>query len=93
MSLVNRVIVTCRIENGDSIDVSVKALGRDYNKDDVQKLGMKMAKLFGQHTDDTLYYQVRSWSGEGGKTRRNWSRLRKADELSDVLKDVMGVAD
>lgn len=92
MALVNRVIVSCRLENGDSLDVSTKVVGREFNVDDANKLGVKMARLFGPCVEDTLYYQVRSWSGEDGKVRRNWTKLKTQDALSDALKEVMGDA-
>lgn len=92
MSLVNRVIVTCRLENGDSLDASVKADGRAFNSSDVEKLAMKMNKLFNTHADDIIYYQVRTWSGDGGAVRKNWARIKTTEELETVIKEVMGCA-
>lgn len=89
MSVVNRVVVTCRLENGETVDVSSKAVGRGYNEKDVKLLQEKLERNILTKVEDTLYYQVRTWSGEGGKDRKNWSRIATVDELREILLKVM----
>lgn len=89
MSLVNRIIVTCRLESGDSIDVSAKTTSPGYSQNDVKKLRAKIVKQLEPVVDDTLYYQVRTWAGENGKERRNWSRLPDLESLYKVIEEVM----
>ena len=93
MSVVNKIIVTCRLECGDPIDVSVKVENRPYTQEDKEKFCSKIAKLLVPVVDDTLYYQVRTWSGNAGKERRNWKRIQTMKELESVIQEVMVVKD
>lgn len=93
MSVVNRIIVTCRLENGDDIDVSAKVVGRSYSVEDVQKLNGAISKKIVPHVEDALHYQVRTWSGNGGKERRNWAKIKTLAELEQVISEVMVVGD
>ena len=90
MSLVNRIVVTCRLENGDTVDASAKITGKQYSDADKRKLLDKIDKQFRPCVEDTLYYNVRTWSGENGKERRNWSRVPNLEALLGVVEEVMG---
>lgn len=89
MSVVNKIIVTCRLENGDSIDVSAKVENRNYSADDVAKFMASIDKKIVPCVEDTLYYQVRTWSGNAGQKRANWKRVPTLDALQKVIKEVM----
>lgn len=89
MSVVNKIIVTCRLENGDSIDVSAKVENRNFSADDASKLLAGIEKKIVPHVEDTLYYQVRTWSGNAGQKRLNWKRLPTLDSLHKVIEEVM----
>lgn len=89
MSLVNRIIVSGRLDSGDTVDVSLKVVGRPYNEGDLAKLCEKIAKQLVPCEQDILYYQVRTWSGNGGNKRKNWAKLPTMDALSQVVSEVM----
>lgn len=91
MSVVNKIIVTCRLECGDPIDVSAKVENRNFSPDEVQKFRDKIDKQLAPVVDDTLYYQVRTWSGNAGKERRNWKRVPDLKALDAVIEEVMVV--
>lgn len=89
MSDVNRIIITCRLESGDSLDLTAKAVNRNYSADDVKLMRSKIEKQFAPRVDDTLYYQVRVRSGVAGKTKRNWSRVKSLEALDEIIQEVM----
>ena len=90
MSVVNRILVTGRLENGDAVDVSFKVTNRGYSTKEIDKFKQRIEKELVPRVDDTIYYQVRTWSGNGGRKRRNWSRIKTLGELIEVISDVMG---
>ena len=90
MSLENRIIVSGRLESGDTVDVTMKVKNREYSQEDLTKLRADVEKKLVPCESDTLYYQVRTWSGNGGRKRRNWSRIKTLGELIEVISDVMG---
>lgn len=89
MSVVNRIIVTCRLDNGDGIDVSAKAINRGFTQEEFEHVRAQIKKEFTPCRDDTLYYHVRARSGINGRDRRNWSRVLTLEELDKVVREVM----
>ena len=89
MSVVNRSLVTARMESGDTVDVSMKVTNRGYSAEEVAKLESRIDKEIVPVVDDTIHYQVRTWSGNGGKERKNWARIPNLEELRHIVHEVM----
>ena len=59
MSVINKVVVSSRLESGDDIDVSVKAVDRPLSKEDKAKLDASISQKIVPFIDDVLYFRVR----------------------------------
>lgn len=82
MSVINKVIVTSQLENGDSIDVSVKEIDRPLTNEDRIKLNARIRHSIFPNLDDTLYIKVRL---SLGKKKDNWNKIKTVTELDDIL--------
>lgn len=91
MSVVNRILVTCRLENGNTVDVSFKVTNRGYTADEATKFHQRLEKEIAPLVDDTLHYQVRTWGGNAGKDRKNWSKVPTMEKLYEIVSEVMKV--
>lgn len=59
MSVINKVIVTCRLKTGDDIDVSVKATDKPLGSKERKELDRRIAQSILPEVEDTLYYKIR----------------------------------
>lgn len=89
MSIVSKIIVSGRLENGDTVDVSLKVTNRAFSTADASVIRERISDKLKPCVDDTLYYQVRTWGGNAGRDRKNWSRVPTLDALDEVISEVM----
>lgn len=82
MKLIHKVIVTCRLETGDDIDVSVCSKGKPLTKADLDVLFEKMDRKFSSYSDSVLYYKIRQ-TNMGVKS--NWNKISTLSETKEIL--------
>lgn len=85
MSVINKVIVTCRLETGDDIDVSVKAENKPLATNERKELDRRIVQAIIPHTEDTLYYKIRLTNN---KKKDNWNKLKTLAEVNSILDDI-----
>lgn len=85
MSVINKVIVTSRLEDGNDIDVSVKAQDRPLSAKDRAELDSRIKHSIVPNISETLYLKVRLQSGTMGRNKDNWNKLHTIDDLNEVL--------
>lgn len=85
MSVINKVIVTCRLESGDDIDVSVKTSDKPLGAKEREELNKRIVQNILPCSDDALYYKVRLTKD---KKKDNWNKLKTLAEVSKVLDDI-----
>lgn len=82
MSVINKVIVTSQLEDGDSIDVSVKAVDRPFSSEDRKELDKRIAQSIIPELDSTLYMKIRLTKD---KKKDNWNKIKTTAELKALL--------
>lgn len=82
LSVINKVIVTSQLDDGDSIDVSVKAVDKALTHDDKAELLRRIQQSIVPHLDETLYMKVRLTNG---KNKDNWNKIKTVSELNAIL--------
>lgn len=85
MSLINKVIVTCRLETGDDIDVSVKAVDKPLGTKEREELNRRIIQSILPYTDDTLYYKIRLTKD---KKKDNWNKVKSLAEINSILDSI-----
>lgn len=85
MSVINKVIVTCRLETGDDIDVSVKAENKPLSTNERKELDRRIVQAIIPHTEDTLYYKIRLTNN---KKKDNWNKLKTLAEVNSILDNI-----
>ena len=85
LSVLNRVIVSSQLDNGDSIDVSVKAIDRALSSKDRSELDSRIQQSIIPYLDDALYLRVRLTMG---KTKSNWNKIKTVAELNKILDEI-----
>lgn len=85
MSVINKVIVTCRLETGDDIDVSVKAVDKPLGTKEREELNRRIIQSILPCTDDTLYYKIRLTRG---KKKDNWNKVKSLAEINSILDSI-----
>ena len=82
MSVINKVIVTSQLQNGDTIDVSVKAVDKPLSGEHKWELMKRIDSSIKPNLDDTLYMKVRL-TKDGKKD--NWNKIKSITELVTIL--------
>lgn len=85
MSVINKVIVTCRLETGDDIDVSVKAVDKPLGTKEREELNRRIIQSILPYTDDTLYYKIRLTKD---KKKDNWNKVKSLVEINSILDSI-----
>lgn len=85
MSVINKVIVTCRLETGDDIDVSVKAENKPLATKERKELDRRIVQSIIPHAEDTLYYKIRLTNN---KKKDNWNKLKTLSEVNSILDNI-----
>ncbi len=85
MSVINKVIVTCRLETGDDIDVSVKAVDKPLGTKEREELNRRIIQSILPYTDDTLYYKIRLTKD---KKKDNWNKVKSLAEINSILDSI-----
>ena len=85
MSVINKVIVTCRLETGDDIDVSVKAVDKPLGAKEREELNRRIIQSILPYTDDTLYYKIRLTKD---KKKDNWNKVKSLAEINGILDSI-----
>lgn len=85
MSVINKVIVTCRLETGDDIDVSVKAVDKPLGAKERDELNRRITQSILPCADDTLYYKIRLTKG---KKKDNWNKVKYLAEINNILDSI-----
>lgn len=85
MSVINKVIVTCRLETGDDIDVSVKAVDKPLGVKEREELNRRIIQSILPCTDDTLYYKIRLTKD---KKKDNWNKVKSLAEINNILDSI-----
>lgn len=85
MSVINKVIVTCRLETGDDIDVSVKATGKPLGSKERKELDRRIAQSILSKVEDTLYYKIRLMNN---KKKDNWNKIETISEVNSILDSI-----
>lgn len=85
MSVINKVIVTCRLETGDDIDVSVKAVDKPLGSKERKELDRRIVQAIVPHADDTLYYKIRLTKD---KKKDNWNKVKTLAEINTILDSI-----
>lgn len=85
MSVINKVIVTCRLETGDDIDVSVKAVDKPLGTKEREELNRRIIQSILPCTDDTLYYKIRLTKD---KKKDNWNKVKSLAEINSILDSI-----
>lgn len=85
MSVINKVIVTCRLETGDDIDVSVKAVDKPLGTKEREELNRRIIQSILPCTDDTLYYKIRLTKD---KKKDNWNKVKFLSEINSILDSI-----
>ena len=91
MAIINKVIVSSRLESGDSIDVSVKAVDKPLSLEDKALLERNITSKILPHVEDTLYFSVRKQSGLSGKNKENWNKLKTINDVNKVVNEIFEV--
>lgn len=82
MAVINKVIVSSQLENGDSIDVSVKATDKPLSSKNRDDLNKKIQQYIIPALSETLYMRVRVTID---KKKDNWNKIKTIKELNGVL--------
>ena len=85
MSVINKVIVTCRFETGDDIDVSVKATDKPLGSKERKELDRRIAQSILSKVEDTLYYKIRLTNN---KKKDNWNKIETISEVNSILDSI-----
>lgn len=85
MSVINKVIVTCRLETGDDIDVSVKAVDKPLGAKEREELNRRIVQSILPCTDDTLYYKIRLTKD---KKKDNWNKVKSLADINRILDSI-----
>jgi hypothetical protein len=85
LSVINKVIVTCRLETGDDIDVSVKAVDKPLGTKEREELNRRIIQSILPYTDDTLYYKIRLTKD---KKKDNWNKVKSLAEINSILDSI-----
>lgn len=85
MSVINKVIVTCRLETGDDIDVSVKAVDKPLGTKEREELNRRIIQSILPCTDDTLYYKIRLTKD---KKKDNWNKVKSLADINRILDSI-----
>lgn len=85
MSVINKVIVTCRLETGDDIDVSVKATDKPLDSKERKELDRRIAQSILPRVEDTLYYKIRLTNN---KKKDNWNKIETISEVNSILDSI-----
>lgn len=85
MSVINKVIVTCRLETGDDIDVSVKAADKPLGSKERKELDRRIAQSILSKVEDTLYYKIRLTNN---KKKDNWNKIETISEVNSILDSI-----
>jgi len=85
LSVINKVIVTCRLETGDDIDVSVKAVDKPLGAKEREELNRRIIQSILPYTDDTLYYKIRLTKD---KKKDNWNKVKSLAEINGILDSI-----
>lgn len=85
LSVINKVIVSSQLENGDSIDVSVKATDKPLSIENREDLDKKIQQSIVPALPETLYMRVRVTID---KKKDNWNKIKTIEELNSVLDKV-----
>lgn len=85
MSVINKVIVTCRLETGDDIDVSVKATDKPLDSKERKELDRRIAQSILSKVEDTLYYKIRLTNN---KKKDNWNKIETISEVNSILDSI-----
>lgn len=85
MSVINKVIVTCRLETGDDIDVSVKAVDKPLGAKEREELNRRIIQSILPCTDDTLYYKIRLTKD---KKKDNWNKVKSLADINRILDSI-----
>lgn len=85
MSVINKVIVTCRLETGDDIDVSVKAVDKPLGTKEREELNRRIIQSILPYTDDTLYYKIHLTKD---KKKDNWNKVKSLAEINSILDSI-----
>lgn len=85
LSVINKVIVSSQLENGDSIDVSVKVTDKPLSIENREELDKKIQQSIVPALSETLYMRVRVTID---KKKDNWNKIKTIEELNNVLDKV-----
>lgn len=85
MSVINKVIVTCRLETGDDIDVSVKATDKPLGSKERKEFDRRIAQSILSKVEDTLYYKIRLTNN---KKKDNWNKIETISEVNSILDSI-----
>lgn len=85
LSIINKVIVTSQLENGDTIDVSVKAIDKALTSKEKSDLCKRIKNSIIPHLDDTLYMKVRLTRD---RKKDNWNKIKTIEELMTILDNI-----
>lgn len=85
MSVINKVIVTCRLETRDDIDVSVKATDKPLGSKERKELDRRIAQSILSKVEDTLYYKIRLTNN---KKKDNWNKIETISEVNSILDSI-----
>lgn len=85
MSVINKVIVTSQLQDGDTIDISVKAIDKPLSEKEKISLLKKIEHSLKPRLDDTLYMKIRLTKAN---KKDNWNKIKTLDELITILDDI-----
>lgn len=85
MLVINKVIVTCRLETGDDIDVSIKASDKPLGAKERKELNKRIVQAILPHSEDALYYKIRLTKD---KKKANWNKIKTLAEVNNILDDI-----
>lgn len=85
LSVINKVIVSSQLENGNSIDVSVKVTDKPLSIENREELDKKIQQSIVPALSETLYMRVRVTID---KKKDNWNKIKTIEELNNVLDKV-----
>lgn len=82
LSVINKVIVTSQLSDGDTIDVSVKSVDKPLSQVNRIELDRRIRQSIIPALDDTLYMKIRLTLG---KSKDNWNKIKTVTELNEIL--------
>lgn len=85
LSVVNKVIVTIQLQDGDSVDVSVKAVDKPLTGENKFDLVKKIEHSIKPKLDDMFYMKVRLTRDN---KKDNWNKIHSMEDLMSILNGI-----